>query len=584
VSLAIDVPPATGTRLTEKKRLHQLERYLRATQSLVSESYQANSSLYKKLKHHCEIVIDVVGADTVAIFEFDRSKKTIEFIADAHRNISHSKTSGGKTPFRRGEILRLSSSDSSILSEQAEDNTPCTFTGKNSLLDIISDHKLCSSSLNNVNLIRVPIQNYHCDVFKLAINSDDHAGENRSNIAFFSEAISFISSIYQQEYLETAKEEAERANSAKSKFLSKISHELRTPLHAILGYSELLARSSAPFESTDLDDSIKSITSAGEHMQYLIDDLLDMAAIEADKIRINVTSCAIVDLTEQAIAYVKTTAEDKRTKIEFSVDLTPTTQVLTDPKRALQILLNLLSNAVKYTPAGGIITVKLSKNEDSVFVRVKDSGPGISEAKRGKLFMPFERLGQETSDNEGVGLGLVIAKRLAELMDSDIGLSSEQGAGAEFWLELPAAKSRKDNNNQSPHSVLEHPFTAKEKRHKILCVEDNPVNMKILERLFSNSNSMQATYCDRPSKAISIAKNRPFDLVLLDINMQEMDGEQLLEKLRLIPALKSTPFFAMTADADFETRLEKSGFSACLTKPFSFMEFIPTLEKYLNGE
>ena len=240
-----------------------------------------------------------------------------------------------------------------------------------------------------------------------------------------------------EQALQLAKEEADRANHAKSEFLSRMSHELRTPLNSILGFSELLEMDEL---SADQQESLGFITRAGRHLLDLINEVLDIARVEADRLALSPEPVAISAVIREVLDLVRPLAQERNVSLELPASEPPEPVVLADLQRLKQVLLNLVSNAIKYNRQGGHVWVEWTERPEGwLRVGVRDTGPGIAPEKLGKLFSPFERLGAEQTDVEGTGLGLSLSKRLVEAMNGTIGVESTLGEGSYFWFEFPIA-------------------------------------------------------------------------------------------------------------------------------------------------
>ena len=379
-----------------------------------------------------------------------------------------------------------------------------------------------------------------------------------------------------------AKATAEKANLAKSDFLSSMSHELRSPLNAILGFAQLMD-SDSPHPTASQKESIVQILNAGWYLLDLINEILDLATIESGKLSMSLESVSVAEVMDECQAMIEPQAQRRGIHMTFPQFDVPV-WVQADRTRLKQVVINLLSNAIKYNAVGGTVVVDCCGENapGRVRISVTDTGAGLSSDQLAQLFQPFNRLGQEANAEQGTGIGLVVSKRLIELMEGVVGVESKVGVGSTFWielkstLELPAVKSE--------HAEVGLPLHAGAALRTLLYVEDNPANLKLVERLIARRPDMRLLTAIDGTIGVDLARSARPEVILMDINLPGISGIEALKILRGDPATHHIPVVALSANAvprDVQKGLE-AGFFRYLTKPIKVTEFMDTLNAALD--
>jgi PAS domain S-box-containing protein len=382
--------------------------------------------------------------------------------------------------------------------------------------------------------------------------------------------------------LQAAREAAEKANRAKSEFLSSMSHELRTPLNAVLGFAQLM-ESEVPPPAPRQQRSIDQILKGGWYLLRLINEILDLSMIEAGKVTMSQESMSINDVLQDCKGMI----EPQATKRGIAMTFPETGDVFyvhADRTRIKQVMINLLSNAIKYNGISGAVIVQCANSgKDRVRISVRDTGAGLSADQLAQLFQPFNRLGQHDSAEEGTGIGLVVTRQLVELMGGQIGVESVVGAGTVFWVEFAASAAPAlvlDNIDEDSLERRQAASRALIDQPTLLYVEDNPANLALVEQLIARRGDLKLLTAIDAHLGIELARAYLPDVILMDINLPGISGYGALKRLRDDPATAHIPVLALSANAvprDIEKGLE-AGFFRYLTKPIRVHEFMNALD------
>ncbi|MEO8798813.1 MAG: PAS domain S-box protein [Polyangiaceae bacterium] len=390
------------------------------------------------------------------------------------------------------------------------------------------------------------------------------------------------------EELRQARLAAEAGSAAKSEFLSSMSHELRTPLNAILGVAQLLEQDRKEPLSARQKARARQVIKGGEHLLRLIDDILDLARIEAGRVSISTEPIDVQDVVEETLGTLTAAARRLDVTIKASPASTRPT-IVADRTRLVQILMNFGSNAIKYNRPGGTVSIAVTTpSARRVRITVSDTGFGIPLEQQAKLFQPFQRAGQETGPIEGTGIGLVITERLAGLMSGLVGFKSTPGVGSSFWVELPSSSAAYPSVFPAPAPAPEpsapRPTIDSGTRRKIVYIEDNPANIALMEDVVDGLDGLELVAAPTAEMGIELAREVMPDMIILDINLPGLSGFDALAALRQDERTRHIPVVALTAAASERDRKRglDAGFDRYLTKPVKLDELLGALDELLD--
>jgi len=383
-----------------------------------------------------------------------------------------------------------------------------------------------------------------------------------------------------------AKDEAEKANDSKSEFLSRMSHELRTPMNSILGFAQLLELGNLDIRQKK---SVNHILKSGKHLLELINEVLDITRIEAGRLSISLEPVLVSDSIKETIDVVKPLAQENNISIRFIQNINDSLYVIADKQRLKQVLINLINNAIKYNMPNGEVIVKTdlingNENTDSMIrISVTDTGIGIKPEDITKLFVPFARIHTEKTLIEGTGLGLSVVKKLVEVMNGNVGVESKPGEGSVFWVDFHADTSL----IASMEELIISDNHCKETNMSgtILYIEDNDSNIDLVELiLLTQRSSVRLVTNKYGSQAVRLAKENSPDVILLDLNLPDMYGEDVLKALKSDEETKGIPVTIVSADV-MSYHLKKllgAGADRYLIKPLDVNEFLNVIDDYIG--
>jgi PAS domain S-box-containing protein len=377
---------------------------------------------------------------------------------------------------------------------------------------------------------------------------------------------------------------ADKANRAKTDFLSSMSHELRTPLNAILGFAQLM-ESSAPTPTIAQKRNLDQILKAGWYLLELINEILDLALIESGKLTLSSESVSLAEVMLECRAMIEAQAQKRGITMSFPV-FDAACFVKVDRTRVKQVLINLLFNAIKYNKPGGSVVVECTAHPpDAIRISVRDTGAGLTPEQLAQLFQPFNRLGKEATGEEGTGIGLVVTKRLVELMGGTIGADSVAGAGSVFWIELAVTTAAQLAVVESERAALARPpVVPGAPLATLLYVEDNPANLELVEQLIARRADLRLLSAADGNLGVEFARAYIPEVILMDINLPGISGIDAMKILHADPLTAHIPIIALSANAmprDIEKGLE-AGFFDYITKPIKVSQFMDALDVALT--
>lgn len=372
-----------------------------------------------------------------------------------------------------------------------------------------------------------------------------------------------------QEELRRASLEAKSASQAKSRFLSSMSHELRTPLNAIYGFGQLIE-----MEAQDKPDArqeadyAREIVNASRHLTALVDDILDLSSIESRRQQLQLQPVEITALLQGCAELVQPEVQQRGLQLQVMAAVDAALYVQADARRLRQVVLNLLSNAIKYNSPQGLISLGYEVRSDCVRLWVEDNGPGLTTEQQTQLFQPFQRLGRESSNIPGTGIGLVLCRELASLMGGEMGFRSTPGSGSRFWIDLPSAAA--PESEEASAALVEVPQTTRQA--EVLCVEDHPACLKVVQEALREFADVRGV--GSVQRALAELASATPTLVLLDLDLPDGDGLQVLDAMRQEPRLSAVPVLVISAAADEALFAEarQRGAQACLAKPIDLAQ------------
>ena len=430
-----------------------------------------------------------------------------------------------------------------------------------------------------------PIQGHDAKTYRIAGIWEDITEVKLAQELLEQRVIERTESLRRKEQeLIAARDEAEHANQAKSEFLSMMSHELRTPLNAILGFSQLLQMDKSLSKSQL--DSLNEIYQGGKHLLDLINDILDLSKIEVGSYDVVFQSVDLASVLRECVGLSMPLVAQYNVNLSVKNFTAEKINIYADAKRLKQVILNLISNACKYNTRNGNITLEYtSLSDDMLRLTVSDTGKGLSKDQQALIYEPFNRMGAEYSSVEGTGIGLTITKKLVEMMGGHIGVESEPGRGSSFWVDF-----RRYDTDEAAAACLRPgedemriQVSADSRNYTILYIEDKVANLHLVEEIIKQVPAFSLITASSALDGLQLAREFRPDLILLDINLPEMDGYEVMDALRTSAETQNIPVIAVTANAmrhEYERGMQ-AGFKDYLTKPIDIKNFIQQIKKWL---
>ena len=387
-----------------------------------------------------------------------------------------------------------------------------------------------------------------------------------------------------EESIRLAQEQAESANRAKSEFLSRMSHELRTPLNAIIGFTQLLEMEEL---SANQSESVSHIARGGEHLLALINQVLDIARIDTGRMTLTIENVEVAAALRESAELIQPLADRYGVRVSLDLGKDGEICVKADRQRLQQVFMNLLSNAVKYNRPEGTVTVTADVLDERVRIRIRDTGIGIPAEKMSRLFVPFERLGAEQTQIDGTGIGLALAQRIVLSNHGLLTVESVVGEGSTFTVDLPSVPREIPlaETPVAPVAPVEPDPPASGSHKTVLYIEDQDMNLRLVERILRRQPELKLISAMQGSLGLDLAREHQPDVILLDLNLPDMSGDEVLRRLKLDDALRDIPVIMVSADAlgDRIVQLMSQGAHSYITKPYKVADFLRTLNETLDA-